>query len=121
MKIMKISHREVFQRIFYLFKIIHDQALMKKPFERDGSYAFFKCIKKNDMDLFNMFIKRCRYYVYDINHQFKTCLHLVASKGYLDICQKILELGCEIDKEDFLERTPLYYAIKNGHYNIIQV
>lgn len=37
------------------------------------------------------------------------------------MCERILEEGCEIDMEDILGRSPLYYAIKNGHFDIVKV
>lgn len=37
------------------------------------------------------------------------------------MCERILEKGCEIDLEDILGRSSLYYAVKNGHFDIVKV
>jgi hypothetical protein len=82
--------------------VIENRAILLRPYERDGSYSFFRCVKKNDGELFDIFIQRCRFYVLDINHHHKTCLHIASEKGYLGMLQKILAIGCEIDKGDLL-------------------
>lgn len=108
MKSMKISPYDV---KYISNKVIENRAILLKPYQRDGSYSFFKCVKRNELELFEIFIQRCKFYVLDINHHHKTCLHIACEKGYIILVKRILELGCEIDKGDLLHRSPLHYAI----------
>ena len=42
-------------------------AIPKKPFERDGSYIFFKAVKYGNYQIVNKMLEFCKYYVLDFD------------------------------------------------------
>jgi len=48
-----------------------------------------------------------------------TMLHWAAEKGYRDICLYLVELGADVNKIDKQARTPVEYAQKNGHIQVV--
>lgn len=55
------------------------------------------------------------------NHYGRTALHKAAILGYGDIVTSLLEAGADIDALDNDKKTPLFYAIKYDHKNIIKM
>jgi ankyrin repeat protein len=43
----------------------------------------------------------------------RTALMLACEKGYLEVVQKLIELGALLDHRDKKKRTALFYAIEN--------
>lgn len=41
---------------------------MQKPFEREGSYLFFKAVKENDLQTCLSMLSQNKYYIYDFNY-----------------------------------------------------
>ena len=69
---------------------MNENVILKKPYQREGSFLFFQCVKKNNLEVFHTFISRNRYYLFDKDHHYRTCLHIVAQKGYDEMCKIIL-------------------------------
>lgn len=105
----------------YYGQILQERVLLKNPFEREGSYAFFQCVKRNDLITFALFVQKSRYYLFDSNYKKKTCLHIAAEKGFLEMCKIIIDKGCYLDQEDLVGRTALYYSVVNNHKEIVQL
>jgi ankyrin repeat protein len=99
-------------------EMLSEKVICKKPYEREGSYLFFKCVKNNDLEKFDAFVKRCRYHLFDKDDHYRTCLHIVAMRGHGEMCRRILLNGCSVDEGDMLERTALFYAASKGHLEI---
>ena len=38
---------------------------MKNPYERNGSYIFFKALSHNNRDIIFKMLAKCKYYLYD--------------------------------------------------------
>lgn len=75
----KLSPEEVLDNIGTV-----KQVFMNKPYERPGSYVFFKTLNKGDT---NIVIKKIsvenKYYIYDKDDKYRTPLHIALKKGYL--------------------------------------
>lgn len=102
MKFMKLSRCELLQ----------DKVLQRRPYQREGSYMFFKGVEKNDIDLVHLMLTKCRYYAFDVNENFQTALHVCARKGWLKIMEMLFDSGAYQDSKDICGRTPLYYAVQ---------
>ena len=50
-----------------------------------------------------------------------TALHWACYKGNLFIVQRLLDNGCDIEAKDILGRTPIYFAVLFGNYNVVEV
>lgn len=44
--------------------------MLKNPYQREGSYVFFKGVTKNDLDLVKLMLDKCRFYAFDVNENF---------------------------------------------------
>lgn len=90
---------------------------------------FFKAATTHQLDIVKLYINRCRYFVYDINHVVipyevelkQTTLHVACRTGQLELARTLLINGCFIDQFDIAHRTPLWYAINEDHVEIVQV
>ncbi|OMJ15332.1 26S proteasome non-ATPase regulatory subunit 10 [Smittium culicis] len=51
----------------------------------------------------------------------QTPLHYAASKGYSEICQKLLQKGASVNEPNSLGQTPIFKAASRGHYGIVQL
>lgn len=54
-----------------------------------------------------------------VNNFQKTALHVTAYTGDLDFVRLLVENGAEVSKMDDQGRTPLFYAIVRGHYELV--
>lgn len=50
-----------------------------------------------------------------------TSLHWACKRCHLDIVQFLIENGADIDFQDIIGRTPLYFAIVGGSYEIVEL
>ncbi|XP_064407988.1 histone-lysine N-methyltransferase EHMT2 isoform X2 [Latimeria chalumnae] len=50
----------------------------------------------------------------------RTCLHVAAQKGYLEICHVLLQAGAKIDVYDKTLRTPLLEAVASHHVKLMK-
>ena len=57
----------------------------------------------------------------DWRDQKTTPLHLAAKRGYLPVCQEIIEDADDKNPEEWLGWTPLHRAAQNGHLSICQL
>ena len=51
----------------------------------------------------------------------QTPFHLAAERGYLPLCQQIMERSDDKNPKDNLSVTPLHSAAKNGHLSVCQL
>lgn len=49
---------------------MNSRAILKKPYQREGSYVFFKGVGKNDIALVKLMLEKCRFYALDVNENF---------------------------------------------------
>ena len=47
--------------------------------------------------------------------------HLSAERGYLPVCQQIIDNVDEKNPKDFYEKTPFHFAAENGHLSVCQL
>ena len=48
-----------------------------------------------------------------------TALHWACKRGYYKIVQFLIKNGSDLDYEDIIGRTPLYFAIENNYSTIV--
>ena len=51
----------------------------------------------------------------------KTALHILAGKGHWDCISDIIFGGADVNLYDDFMHTPLYYAVNNGHYEVVKL
>ena len=51
----------------------------------------------------------------------QTPFHLAAERGYLSICQEIMENTDDRNPKDYFQFTPLHLAARNGHLAVCQL
>ncbi|CAK65728.1 unnamed protein product (macronuclear) [Paramecium tetraurelia] len=102
-------------------QLMQSRTILKQPYQREGSYVFFKGVTKNDLDLVKLMLDKCRFYAFDVNENFQTALHVCARKGYLQIAKLLFQLGTYPDVRDVSNRTPLYYALINNQKELVQL
>ena len=51
----------------------------------------------------------------------QTPFHLAAERGYLPVCQQIIETADEKNPNDMYGNTPLHEAAENGHLSVCQL
>lgn len=60
LKIMKISAEE----------LMSDKVILKKPYQREGAYIFFKAVNKGESDVVKASLQKCRYFIFDVDYNF---------------------------------------------------
>ncbi|KRX06790.1 Ankyrin repeat-containing domain [Pseudocohnilembus persalinus] len=93
----------------------------KLTFERQGSFLFFRILKHNNKNLLEKMIDYDPGFVYEFDYMYLTPLHLSIMRNQFDIFQLLLERNSDIEALDLAGRPPLYYAIKNGNKEIVQI
>ena len=73
------------------------------------------------MDEMKAYLKKDINYLYERDHLSQTALHWAAKRGYIELVEKILSKGKSTNLYDMNKRTPLYEAVINGHYKVIEV
>ncbi|CAD8060096.1 unnamed protein product [Paramecium primaurelia] len=99
----------------------NNEIIKLKPYQREGSYVFFKGIGKNDQDLVKLMLEKCRFYAFDVNEYFQTALHICSRKGYISLAEMLLSYGTYPDAKDVNYKTPLYYALVNKQKDIVRL
>ncbi|CAK73240.1 unnamed protein product (macronuclear) [Paramecium tetraurelia] len=102
-------------------QLMQNRTILKNPYQREGSYVFFKGVTKNDQDLVKLMLDKCRFYAFDVNENFQTALHICSRKGHLQIAKILFQLGTYPDARDVSNRTPLYYALMNNQKELVQL
>ncbi|KRW98184.1 Ankyrin repeat-containing domain [Pseudocohnilembus persalinus] len=98
------------------------QVFMSKPYERPGSFVFFKQLRKENLEIVLQKINsECRYYIFDKDHYLQTALHIALNRGFNQLSHYLINLGSDLSSKDLAGRTPLYYALKNGNFKLAQL
>lgn len=84
----------------------------KDPFDLEGSYAFFKCIKQGDAASVKIFLKNNYLYVFEIEYNGKSPLSYAANHNQLEVAKLILDVGVNSDMLCHNGHTSLYYALQ---------
>jgi len=66
-------------------------------------------------------LREDKYLVYAFDPIRQTALHWAAKRGYLDICRRLIEYGADFDAVDMGFRTPLYYALRGKHVEVVRL
>ncbi|KAL4507212.1 hypothetical protein ABPG72_002005 [Tetrahymena utriculariae] len=99
-------------------EIIEQKVFTVEPYERPGSYVFFKMVKQNQLEYVKNQIKECRWKLFDFNHMLMTPLHISIIKGYKEMACYFIDQLSDLEAEDIDNKTPLWYAIKTQQYDI---
>lgn len=46
---------------------MNNKVILKKPYEREGSFLFFQAIEKGNIELVKLCLQKCRYYLFDLD------------------------------------------------------
>ncbi|EAR99067.2 ankyrin repeat protein (macronuclear) [Tetrahymena thermophila SB210] len=98
--------------------IIEQKVFTTEPYERPGSYVFFKMVKQNQLEYVKNQIKECRWKLFDFDHMLMTPLHISIIKGYKEMACYFIDQLSDLEAEDIDNKTPLWYAIKTQQYDI---
>jgi ankyrin repeat protein len=83
-----------------------------RPYQTDGSFYFLRAVKHNCLTkVKGMIEKYGRFFVLEFDHIGRTALHIACSIGHKELINLLLDQGSDVDAEDFLGRTSLYYAV----------
>ena len=80
-----------------------------------NAYKTHKANKKRVQEKIQILTKEIRWY-----GRKKTPFHLAAERGYLAVCQQIMETTVDKNPEDWVAQTPLHKAAENGHFSVCQ-
>ncbi|MFN9898088.1 MAG: ankyrin repeat domain-containing protein, partial [bacterium] len=48
-----------------------------------------------------------------------TCLHIAAKEGYLDMCRRLMAIGCDPNIRDKYGFSAAYWAKENRHKDVM--
>ena len=94
---------------------IRNQRVLKK------AYKDHKAYKKQIQDKIQTLTKEIDGYQGWRRNLKKTPFHLAAERGYLPVCQEILENADDKNPKDRDGWTPLHHAAENGHLSVCQL
>lgn len=102
------------ENIFSAFRINRD------PYELEGSYAFFKCIKLGDIPSIKIFLNNNPQFVFELEFNGKTPLSYAAFHNQTEVAKLILEVGVNSDLPCHSGHTSLYYAISKRNTELVK-
>lgn len=89
---------------------------IRKPFELEGSYTFFKLIKAGDIKTLQKFYHKNNNYLYQIDSFGRSALiYAVQTKQSISV-EFLLSHGMNVDYQGYNQKTALFYAIKFSDY-----
>lgn len=94
-------------------EVFKNNALTTQPFQRPGSYIFFKSLRGRELTIINGMLQAQKYFIYDFDHAFQTPLMIAINKKFTDLALKFIEMGADLEAEDVSGKTPLWYSIVN--------
>ncbi|KAL4504332.1 hypothetical protein ABPG72_009778 [Tetrahymena utriculariae] len=90
------------------------------PYENKGSFAFIEAVKKGQNQQVIQQLKNNIYYVSDFDQFHMTALHHACKKGNIFLAKYLISKGAEIDAQDSMKRTPLYYALVTENKQLVK-
>lgn len=90
-----------------------------KPYEREHSEPFLKAAKKNDLKTVKSLLWVSKLLVHSFDWSNFTALHWAAKRGFSDMCFLLVKSGADLEAEDALERTALWYAIHTNNIECV--
>lgn len=92
----------------------------REPYQMEGSYAFFKCIKQGDIESVRTFISANSYYVYEVDFHGRSALSYACYYNQTEIVKEILKVGVHSDRLCNAGRTSLWYAISRRNVAMVR-
>lgn len=94
----------------------------------DFSLALWNAASSNNAEMCRSILEKMvnNEQILDINYkgpEDQACLHIAASKGYLKVCENLIDYGqdAQINIRNHLMETPLHLACSNGYLKIAQL
>lgn len=91
-----------------------------EPYEKSGSYAFFKSIKNGDFEAIKRFISLDIQFIYERDYKGRNGLIYAAFVNQLDIVAFLLASGSNPNSISDNGKTALYYAVKNQNMLMVK-
>eukprot|EP00438_Fugacium_kawagutii_P034535 Skav213825 [mRNA] locus=scaffold1987:702643:703845:+ [translate_table: standard] len=76
---------------------------------------------KQALEICQLLVKKYNMQVTMLNKQGQTAAFYAAKLGHAQLCQYLLQEGCEVDQVDMAQQTALFYAARNGHIGAADV
>lgn len=86
-----------------------------KPYEREHSELFIKAVKKGNMKTVTELLGLSKYLVFAFDWTHLTALHWAAKRGNLQMLEYLIDCKSDLEAEDDMERTALFYAVTLNH------
>jgi ankyrin repeat protein len=90
-----------------------------RPYELEHSEPFLKATKKNDLKSVKSLLWISKLLVHSFDWSNFTALHWAAKRGYSEMCYFLVKNGADLEAEDALDRTPLWYAIHTSNIDCV--
>ncbi|KAL4487638.1 hypothetical protein ABPG72_017427 [Tetrahymena utriculariae] len=100
--------------------VINNKIFGSKPFEKQRSQEFFACVKANNVEQVSYLLRVDKFLVYDYDFYFMTPLHWACKRGLLKMVQLLLKFNSDLEAEDLVGRTPLFFAIDGNWEAVIE-
>ena len=78
-------------------------------------------IKLDEYKLVESILNRNQYLVMDYDYQQMSGLHWSCKKDNLEISELLLKKGSDVNAQDELGRTPLFFAIQNSNLKLVKL
>lgn len=131
----RVIRKELKAALFYINKLkltpgelMTQNIFSSKPFQKKDSYELIQACKRGDDQKVKDLLKFNKYLVYDfdyvINSKIKiymSGLHWACKRGHIDVVKILLNNGADIDFQDIIGRTALYFGIVSNNSELIQV
>jgi ankyrin repeat protein len=84
----------------YLKQFMEIDMLNTQPYNRPGSYLFFKSIREGNLDIVSDMLLRTKLYVIARDHKLMTPLHVAILKGRTALALKLIDMGADLEAQD---------------------
>ncbi|KAL4437581.1 hypothetical protein ABPG74_017819 [Tetrahymena malaccensis] len=100
--------------------VINNKIFSSRPYEKERSQEFFACVKANNVEQVSYLLRVDKFLVYDYDFYFMTPLHWACKRGLLKMVQLLIKFNSDLEAEDLVGRTPLFFAIDGNWEAVIE-
>ncbi|CAD8080227.1 unnamed protein product [Paramecium primaurelia] len=101
--------------------LINHRVYPLTAYSHERSKLFFDLVKSNKLELAHRELQENRYLVYEFDSSKLTPLHHAVIRNHVEMVELLMEYHSDVNRRDILGRTPLFFGIRSGYNDCVQL